>query len=484
MVKLAESIHKCVTHIKDNGENTDEDLIKSIYTDLDILFCEALTDAGIQEDPEKILTPLKHFFAEMQNKNSSGSIQLEDVDQNKQTQNVVEACEIDLNVSDDSKDPIYIPSKEDDLKLENTAAANQILNEILNNSVQTSITDYMVPKSLIPQSQSLPLLSPLQDKKSDDFHELRSEFIALKTSFDNKSRELENKFRSLETKLEKQFWTSGEIKDKFELIKFPEDFNNVSIPFAIAGSFSLTSDIFVLLGFLDAKNSSKMRKEWWDNNVNSKNLSLQKITFLAKNCNHIIMSLNLLWTENISRFSLEYIYLQISALCKLLAKLNLGTWPKSVEINKSLSKIANCRNVNDVLQTFKTFKFFGEDFSSLIHDYNHWKNFESRELESLDSWSQIKFRVNLQGFEEPYVNIFPEQGESHLDEIDSKMSGIGISQDSNEPDSVDQSQASERVMSSDESSDQESPKLKRKKSNYVEPSYSRFWDELDKLGKK
>ena len=53
----------------DCGENTDEEIIKRIYQDLDILFCEAITDAGLSEDPAKVLAPLKHDFAEMQNKN-------------------------------------------------------------------------------------------------------------------------------------------------------------------------------------------------------------------------------------------------------------------------------------------------------------------------------------------------------------------------------------------------------------------------------
>ena len=41
---------------------------------MDILFCEAIVKSGIPDDPAKVLEPLKHVFAVMQNQENSAEI--------------------------------------------------------------------------------------------------------------------------------------------------------------------------------------------------------------------------------------------------------------------------------------------------------------------------------------------------------------------------------------------------------------------------
>ena len=490
---MAEALVKCLTHIKESGENTDEDLIREIYKDIDILFCEAITDAGIAEDPLKILEPLKQFYAEMQNKKVSfeteSHIQIEQSDQN--ISNIAQDGEVSQEILPNLSEipPIDLT--------ENDQAALEIWDELKMPSGQSLITNFIKPKAAdhdsalkIDETLSTPVEKSANfsskpsnaETNESEIHSLRSEFIAFKNAFNKKSKNLESKINVINTKLEKEFWTSGEVKNQFDLREFPDEFFDMSISFSVGKSHSLTSDIFAILEFLDEANSIELRKTWWQNNVNSKRLSIGKIAFLAKHCLSIIIFLGQMWVENISAISIEKIYMKILALTNILRKLKFEEWPKFKEIEKSLTKVANSENITQLSKSLSVFNLYGLKFSLLIHDQEHWKNFETKSLASIDSWDKIRFRVNLAGFEEPYVNIFPEEGEQHLEELDSRMSGLGLSQiQEDEQDSTQNSDNEQLNSDSSESSQDESPPSKKKKSNYIEPSFSKFWDELKKL---
>ena len=483
-IKFGKQLNECLAHITDGGENVDENVIKRLYTNLDILLCEAIVDSGIAEDPAKILTPLKHNFAEMQ----------------KEVNNSAAEGQVNEKIEYVTVDNI-LPCSEN----ENKSAAQQIWEEIEGNTSQIPITKFLepIPKNRDEFSDDLILVEgdyivstqtensseksdpsnkqiSIQDTDSDDrLKFLASEIINLRVQIKEKNEHFTKKLRSLETKLQKEYFTTGQINDIFGLRDVPPEWNECSITFDMAKSHSLSADIFALMGFLDPEFNTKLRSDWWAENINKKRLSFEKAVYLAKHCNHIIVNLNQMWIENISAFSLENIYMKILGLIKILNELKFAKWPKTIELEKTLNHIPKCDNVKKLKAVLTGVSFFNLDFSVLIHDKNHWSNFETNELEAIDSWSKIKFRVNLKDFEEPYINIFPEQGDNHLEEIDSRMSQVSVTKNADEQQKSSSSSSSSNELSSDE----DSPKCKKRKSNYVEPSYSKFWDEFNKLSK-
>ena len=117
----------------------------------------------------------------------------------------------------------------------------------------------------------------------------------------------------------------------------------------------------------------------------------------------------------------------------------------------------------------------------------HLADFENNDMKAIDSWTDVKFRVNLQNFSDPYVSFFPEQGEEDMEELDSKLSnldvkGAPIQEQVSEEDAISDIENSNLVVNTDSSSDEEikCPKpSKIRKSNYHESSYKSFLDELN-----
>ena len=435
---------------EDEGENMDEDDIKKLYYELDIMLIQAITNAGVSGDPFVIIESLKHSFAEKPlnelSQNMTGQVAEE---QNENKAEIEEAVSV--------------------IQIESSENSQNVQNEI--------------PKLEKLVTSGTPIVDLILDenvKNEQEMFKNMASLLEFKNTFSAKVDRLIQKVNSLDVSLEKNYLTSGQVKTKLDVREVPLDFDEKSYSLFLANTHSVTSDIFSLLGWLDPGNKIELRKSWWDTNIN-KTFSVSKAAFLSRQVMFLISELNLAWINNISLKTLENYYMKVKAVRELLITLKFEKWAKFEQVEKALKILPNSASIKNVKMALMKLNAFDYDFSTLILDEQHLKDFEANEIQVLENWDNIKFRVNLKGFKDSYVSIFPDQGDNELEELDSKMSDLGVSQTDHIQEQTIKSLISEDDQSGNSSESDYEPVKKLKKANYCASEYTSFLDELNKL---